>query len=231
VLTSNSLDQALKDLDAQNGAREELHLTLGPHLERQRQIRSDDIIYKTLPDFKKLTADQMSSTTASLSSLAVAEKYADKAATLGEKADTERAYLRIREGYGSLPVNVAIPYQKLLKKMAAFYFKNEDPRRAEIYLLECAQLCNKTGIVDKEVWSDLARVLPESSRELDRGLEMVRNSESIVRVGQPAFPPCIGFFGVVAYLLRYLEWNPSQISQAHLPFMMLLPRTFLSRMP
>ena len=99
-LSISSLDQALKDLDAHNGVRKELHLTLDPHREQQRQLPPDDI-YKNMPDFKDLTHAQMSIVSALLESLAMVDKYADKAASMGEKGDAERAYLRMRVVYRS----------------------------------------------------------------------------------------------------------------------------------
>jgi len=188
VLSINSLDQALKDVDAHNGVRKELQLTLDPHRERQRQLRSDDI-YKSLPDFKELTDAQISTVSALLESLALVEEYADKAASMGEKGDAERAYLRMKEVYGSLPFNVAIPYKKLLKKIAVFYAKNDEPLQSETYLLEYSRSCDNSDPADEGVWRYLAQVLPESSRELNRGLEMGSKRQIIVQPGQFAFPP------------------------------------------
>jgi len=188
VLTINSLDQALKDLDAKNGVRKELQLTLDPQRERQRQLRSDDV-YKTRPELTELTHAQMSTASAVVLSLAVVDEYADKAARMGEKGDAERAYLRMREVYRSLPFSVAISHRKLLKKIAAFYTRNEEPLQAEAYLLECSRLCDNPSIVDEEVWSHLAQLSPESSKELNRGLEMVSNRQITLQAGQFAFPP------------------------------------------
>jgi hypothetical protein len=185
VLSISSLDQALKDLDAHNGVRKEFHLTLDPHRERQRQLPPDDI-YKNMPDFKDLTHAQMSIVSALLESLAMVDKYADKAASMGEKGDAERAYLRMREVYRSLPFNVTISYKKLLWKIAVFYATNEEPLQAETYLLEYFQSCDNSAPPDEGVWRCLAQVLSESSRELNRGLEM---SSKIVPPGKFAFPP------------------------------------------
>jgi hypothetical protein len=188
VLSINSLDQALKDVDAHNGVRKELQLTLDPHRERQRQLRSDDI-YKSLPDFKELTDAQISTVSALLESLALVEEYADKATSMGEKGDAERAYLRMKEVYTSLPFNMAISYKKLLFKIAVFYAKNDEPLRAETYLLEYCRSCDNSDPADEGVWRYLAQVLPESSRELNRGLEMGSKRQIIVQPGQFAFPP------------------------------------------
>ena len=101
-----------------------------------------------------------------LSRLSVVEALADRVDMTSETDLTEIAYIRVLNIYRGLPLPVRSFISPLLMKMASFYWRTDQPLRAEKCWWDIFELRDHSGqaqSIEKEVWQSLGISLAQTS--------------------------------------------------------------------
>jgi ankyrin repeat protein len=126
------------------------------------------------PEFYKLAELRHATVQNLLSMLNEVEALGDRADATGETDLAEIAYTRVLEIHNGQPSPVASFVRPLLMKMASFYWKTDQPHRAEKCWWEIFKLRDpkcKAHSIEKEVWQRLAMSLSQTSRTISKTLQ------------------------------------------------------------